>query len=122
MFEMELRHYQLPMDSTYKPEIDETRLLTPLEITKYQMLVGCTNWVVTLGRWNIYYATVTLARYNVAPREGHQKAMLHIFGYLKHYKKWKTIYEIKRLEVDETEFKKRNLGRDFPWNQGRDTT
>ena len=114
MFEVELRHYQSPMDSSYKPEIDDTRLLTPLEITKYQMLVGCANWVITLGRWDVYYATVTLARYNVAPREGHQKAMLRIFGYLKHYKKWKITYDIRRLPVDESKFTTRNWEEIYP--------
>lgn len=93
MFEMELRHFGSPMDPQYHPEVDETELLPPLTIPKYQMLVGCANWVVTLGRFDVFYAVSTMARFNIAPREGHQKAMFRIFGYLKHYKKWRTIVD-----------------------------
>lgn len=93
MFEIELRHYGSPMDPLYHPEVDDTELLPPLSIPKYQMLVGCANWVVTLGRFDVYYAVSTMARFNVAPREGHLKAMFRIFGYLKHYRKWRTIVD-----------------------------
>jgi hypothetical protein len=93
LFETELRHYGSPMDPNYRPEADETELLPELMIPKYQMLVGCANWVVTLGRFDVYYATVTMARYNQAPREGHLAAMLRIFGFLKHYKKWRLIVD-----------------------------
>ena len=89
MYETELRHHASPMDSSYRPELDDTELLAPLEITKYQMLVGSANWVITLGRFDVMYAVVTLARYAHAPRRGHLKAMLRIFGYLKHYRKWR---------------------------------
>ena len=61
LFETELRHYGSPMDPNYRPETDETELLPELMIPKYQMLVGCANWVVTLGRFDVYYATVTMA-------------------------------------------------------------
>ena len=102
MFEVELRHYASPMDPLYHPEIDQTSLLTPLMIPKYQMLVGCANWVVTLGRFDVYYAVSTMARYNVAPREGHLKAMLRLFGYLKHYRKWRLIVDPTPPVRDET--------------------
>lgn len=40
---------------------------------------------MTLGRFDIAYATSTLARYSMAPREGHLLAMKRIFGYLRNY-------------------------------------
>ena len=51
------------------------------------MLIGSANWAITLGRFDVHYATSTLGRYNCAPREGHLKAMLRMFGYLKHHMK-----------------------------------
>jgi len=82
-----------PLDPQYHPEVDNTSLLPALAIPKYQMLVGCANWVVTLGHFDVYYAVSTMARFNAAPREGHLKAMFRIFGYLKHYRKWRTIVD-----------------------------
>jgi len=93
MFEKELRHYGSPLDPAYHPEVDQSVLLPPLMITKYQMLVGSANWVVTLGRFDVYFAVSTMARYNIAPREGHLKAMFRIFGYLKHYRKWRLVVD-----------------------------
>ena len=47
--------------------------------------MGSENWAITLGRFDIQYATTCLARYNMASREGHLKAMRRGFGYLKQY-------------------------------------
>ena len=113
LFEKELRHYGSPMDPNYRPEVDETELLPELMIPKYQMLVGCANWVVTLGRFDIYYATVTMARYNQAPREGHLAAMLRIFGFLKHYKKWRLVVDATLLKEKEDKKESKNTWTDL---------
>lgn len=47
------------------------------------MLVGCAQWAVTLGRFDVQYATNTMARYASCPREGHMQRLLHSFGYMK---------------------------------------
>ena len=46
-----------------------------------------------LGRFDVMFAMVTMARFSQIPREGHLKAMLRVFGYLKGYAKG-------RIEVD----------------------
>src|SRR5512133_1542670 len=51
------------------------------------MLIGCAQWAVTIGRFDIQYATITLARFAQMPREGHLQRCLRLFGYLKHYPK-----------------------------------
>jgi hypothetical protein len=81
------------MDQTYRPELDELELLGEVEHIQYQMLVGCGNWVVTLGRYDVYYAVSTMASYNAAPRMGHVAAMMRIFGYLQYYKKHQIIVD-----------------------------
>jgi hypothetical protein len=43
-----------------------------------------------------------MARFNVAPREGHLKAMLRLFGYLKHTRKWRSIVDPTPPERDES--------------------
>ena len=72
-----------PMIDTYHPEQDTTPLLSPENISKYRALIGSGNWVVTLGRFDVAYAVSTMARYCMAPREGHLIAMKRVFGYLR---------------------------------------
>ena len=52
-----LKIYGSPMEVGDHPETDESDLLPPDEITKYQMLVGCAQWDVSIGRYDIQYAT-----------------------------------------------------------------
>ena len=72
-----------PMMETYHPESDETPLLDAINHSKYRALVGSANWAVTLGRLDVSYATNSLARFSMAPREGHLIAMKRLFGYLR---------------------------------------
>ena len=51
------------------------------------MLIGSLNWVVTLGRVDVMFAPIILARYSHAPRKGHLKTVLRAFGYLKNHAK-----------------------------------
>ena len=51
------------------------------------MLTGSLNWAITLGRWDVMFAFTTMTRYNNAPRMGHMKVMLRVFGYLKYHAK-----------------------------------
>jgi hypothetical protein len=51
------------------------------------MLIGCAQWAVPIGRFDIQYATNTLARFSTCPRIGHIKRIVRVFGYLKHHMK-----------------------------------
>ena len=68
------QHHMFPMDPSYKPESDNTDLLVGEDISVYRMMVGSAMWAVTLGCYDIQYATISLARYSHASREGHYKA------------------------------------------------
>ena len=57
------------------------------------MLIGCAQWTVTIGRYDIQYATNTLARYSACPRLGYLKRALRLFGYLKHHKKYRIEFD-----------------------------
>ena len=85
LFHEKLKGYGSPMEPGDHPELDDTDLLYGADITRYQMLIGCAQWAVTLGRFDIQYATNTLARYNTMPRAGHMKRAMRLFGYLKSY-------------------------------------
>ncbi len=82
-----------PMSDLYHPELDESPLLDDMHASKYRALIGSANWVITLGRFDIAYATMALARHSMAPREGHFKAMQRVFGYLRKHQKGRILID-----------------------------
>eukprot|EP00957_Ditylum_brightwellii_P044725 3391321-Ditylum_brightwellii.AAC.1 len=78
-----LKGYMNPMDPNFHAEIDGLDFLAGDDISKYRMMVGSLNWLVTLGRYDIHYTVcILLARHMMVPREGHMGIMHRFFGYL----------------------------------------
>ena len=75
--------FQMPMSEILHPEMDDSPLCSPTNHSKFRSLVGCANWLITLGRFDIAYATNALSRFSAAPREGHLRAMTCVFECLK---------------------------------------
>jgi hypothetical protein len=48
-------------------------------------MIGCLQWAVSLGRFDIQTATMTMSRFHVAPRKGHLERLKRIYGYLKKF-------------------------------------
>ena len=55
------RLYKTPMSDKYHPETDDTPLLDARGGSLYRGLIGSANWAITLGCFNIQYATQTLS-------------------------------------------------------------
>ena len=104
IFGITLKNYGSPMEDNDHPEIDESDLMTLEDVSKYQMLVGCAQWAVTIGRFDIQYATNTMARFSSAPRTGHMKRMFRIFGYLKHHSKHRIAFDIDKPNYEGLQF------------------
>ena len=75
----------MTLDAGDHPGMDNTDILPPDKISVYQMFIGCLQWDVTLGRYDVLYAKNTLARFGQNPRDGHMKRVLRGFGFLKHH-------------------------------------
>ena len=87
LMEWSLRSYMSPEDPNYSPELNKTPLLGPEQHSQYRMIIGSLNWLVTLRCYDIYHAASTMARYMMAPQEGHLNATKRILGYLQNYPK-----------------------------------
>ena len=83
LFNVTLRPIKTPMDENYHPEIDTTPLLGAEDESKYHSVLGALNWVVTLGRFDIQFATSMMSRFRFAPHEGHMFGADCILQYLK---------------------------------------
>jgi hypothetical protein len=80
-----LREEKTPVATSDHPEEDESPLLNNQLHRQYQSMIGMAQWLVTLGRIDVCYAVSSLRRFCAAPREGHYKRVLRLWGYLKKY-------------------------------------
>jgi hypothetical protein len=85
MFGCKPREYTSPLEKGDHPEIDQTEELDINGIKQYQTMIGCLQWAVSLGRFDIQTATMTMSRFRVAPRKGHLERLKRMYGYLKKF-------------------------------------
>jgi Reverse transcriptase (RNA-dependent DNA polymerase) len=85
MFGSKPREYTSPLEKGDHPEIDDSEELDAAGIKKYQTMIGCLQWAVSLGRFDIQTATMTMSRFRVAPRKGHLERLKRMYGYLKKF-------------------------------------
>ena len=93
LFGKELKPIKTPMSEGYHPEVDDSPLCTEEDSAKYRSVIGCCIWIILLGRFDIAYATSAMSRFNMAPREGHLKAVKRILAYLKTFPKGRIIID-----------------------------
>jgi hypothetical protein len=79
------REYYSPLDKDDAPELDETELCGPDGVGKYQSLIGALQWLVSLCRFDIQHAVMSMSRFRHAPRVGHLKRLGRICGYLRKF-------------------------------------
>ena len=93
LFNMTFKSIKTPMDSDYHPELDDSPFLSQLDASKFRSIIGSINWIITLGRFDVQFATMSLSRFSMAPREGHLKAAQRILTYLKTFSKGRIIMD-----------------------------
>ena len=71
-----------PLEKGDHPELDDSELLDQTGITQYQSLIGSLQWAITLGRFDIATAVMTMSSFRSAPRRGHLDRVRRICGYL----------------------------------------
>ena len=97
--EWQLRNYNSPADPDYHPELDITPFLNEDQHSKFRMMIGCLNWMVTLGRFDLLQVTMTLSRYSQFPRQGHMNALKRVFGYLQSHTRRRLIYDTTKPDL-----------------------
>jgi hypothetical protein len=85
MFGTMPRDSNTPLEPGDHPELDTSELLDDDGIKKYQSMIGALQWAVSLCRYDINCAVMTMGRFRAAPRHGHLARLQRIVGYLKKY-------------------------------------
>ena len=105
--------YATPMAEGSHSELDDSPLLNAIDHSKFRSLVGCANWLVTLGRFDIAYAVNSYSRFSMAPRQGHLDGMIRVFGYLKKWSKGSIVIDPKYPDHDQFDVADYNQWREF---------
>jgi hypothetical protein len=105
-------HYVDKMEDTYKqyfkeepnqkhrsplvkgdhPELGTSEFLDQDGIDIYISLVGAMQWEVSIGRWDIQSAVVTLSSFRAQPRQGHLDQIQCIYSFLCRFRHFKLLF------------------------------
>jgi hypothetical protein len=99
LFKESPRDYSSPLEKNDHPELDSSPLLDNDGIRMYQSLIGGAQWAITLGRFDIHTAIMTMSQFRIAPRVGHMNRMKRIYGYLKKFSNGAI-----RVNIDEPDY------------------
>jgi hypothetical protein len=88
-----------PLEKGDHPELDTSELLDSQGISMYQSLIGALQWVISIGRFDVHTAVMTLSGFRVAPRRGHLERVQRVYGYLS-----KMRHAAIRIRTDEPDY------------------
>jgi len=71
-----------PLEKEDHPEIDDSEFLDNDGTQTYQSLVGALQWCISIGRFDIARAVMTMLSFRAQPRVGHLERVQRICGYL----------------------------------------
>ena len=91
--------HQSPLQKGDHPELDTTPFLEEKEIEIYMSLVGSAQWSISIGRFDIQTAIMTMSKFRSAPRRGHLDRMKRVIGYLCKFRHYMI-----RFRVDEPDY------------------
>ena len=76
-----------PLEANDHPELDTSEFLDEEQTSIYQSLIGALQWIITIGRFDIQVAVMSLSSFRVAPRRGHLERIKRIYGYIRKFDK-----------------------------------
>eukprot|EP00977_Amphora_coffeiformis_P021334 scaffold9182_cov101-Amphora_coffeaeformis.AAC.2 len=71
------------MERGDQPELDVTMELGTDDIMKFQSMIGAVQWTVSLSRFDVAHAVMSLGRFRANPRQGHLERLRRLIGYMK---------------------------------------
>eukprot|EP00956_Cyclotella_meneghiniana_P037436 scaffold138766_cov37-Cyclotella_meneghiniana.AAC.1 len=102
-----------PFPVEYSPDDDVSPLLDPGEANYFMQLIGILRWMCEIGRLDICTETSMLSSYSAMPREGHLKAALHVFAYLRDHANTRLVFDPYTPEIPEDMFMECTWGPEY---------
>ena len=101
----------VPMSSSYQPELDTSPELSPEFANWYQSAIGVLRWAIEIGRIDVTTETSKLASFMAMPREGHLIAVLRVFAYLKKHHNSRIVFDPTYPDIDRSQFPRQDWKR-----------
>ena len=101
-----------PLEEGDHPELDTSEFLDDEDTQKYQSLIGSMQWVITLGRWDVQTAVMTLSSFRAKPRKGHLLRAKRVCAYINRFKYYKL-----RFRTDEPDLSDLDGATDVDWSK-----
>jgi hypothetical protein len=76
------KEFASPLEKVVHPDLDTSELFTTEQVAHYQSMIGSLQWIVTIGRFYIHTAVMTMSGFRIALRIRHLEQLRHIYGYL----------------------------------------
>jgi hypothetical protein len=80
------KEYSYTLEKNDHPELDNSESLDEEGIPTYHSMIGPAQWAISLRRFNIQTAIMSISRFRVAPQIGHLERMKRLYGYLRCFK------------------------------------
>ena len=93
-----------PLKASYRPKVDVSPELDTTNAAYYQSLIGMLRWIVELGHVDVFLEVSMMSSHIALPREGHLKALLQIFAYIKKHHNTEMVYDPSQPEIDNAAF------------------
>ena len=74
-----------PLAHDDHPELDNSPLCGPDDTAKFQSLIGACQWLISLCRFDISHAIMSLSRFRHCPRQGHVDRLKQVCGYIQKF-------------------------------------
>ena len=74
-----------PLSRDERPELDTTEDCNENELNQYQSVIGGAQWLVSIGRFDIAHAVMTLGRFRAMPKKGHLESLKQLAGYIRKF-------------------------------------
>jgi hypothetical protein len=84
---------EMPLQTSYRPKLDFTPELQPIEAAYYMSLIGILRRIVELGQVDILLEVSMMPSHLALPQEGLLQSVFHIFTYLKKYHNTELIFD-----------------------------
>ena len=116
MFGHKPKLYWSPLEQGDHPEIDTTEELDEKGIKLYQSMISSLQWAISLGRFDISTAVMTLSSFRALPRQGHLTRAKRVYGYLAIFKNsaiciWTDMPNYENLKIKDCDWQTTTYGK-----------
>jgi len=93
------RKYKSPLEPNDHPELDTFEFLDKEGIQIYQSLVGAMQWAISIGRFDVQTAVMTLSSFRAQPRKGHLERVKRVYGHLSNFNYFKLWFRTNKPDL-----------------------